>query len=223
MHNHSCAEQVCPAKYLHAQQGCSRCLEDLLRAHDKLVKWTVSRQWRRCVAWDDLEQEGRMALWQAILGYDVERGTAFSSYAVVAMERRIWRVVREEERCRDLAIGCEEMQTPGAETLWEEKEHQRQVAALVERLPLRLQSVIVQAYGFGPAPALSLAAIGRQQGVSRERIRELRNDALVHLRLQVLGGAEIGIHLDRQRYRQLRQLNQVWLSRRRRGSWSRAG
>ncbi len=133
-----------------------------------------------------------MALWQAILGYDVERGTAFSSYAVVVMERRIWRVVREEERCRDLAIGCEEMQTPGAETLWEEKEHQRQVAALVERLPLRLQRVIVQAYGFGPAPALSLAAIGRQQGVSRERIRELRNDALVHLRLQVLAGPKSG-------------------------------
>ncbi len=37
MHNHSCAERVCPAKYLHAQQGCSHCLEELLCAHDKLV------------------------------------------------------------------------------------------------------------------------------------------------------------------------------------------
>jgi RNA polymerase sigma factor (sigma-70 family) len=222
MDNHTCAEQVCPAKYLCAQQGCDRCLEELLRAHDKLVKWTVSRQWRRCVAWDDLEQEGRMALWQAIVGYDVERGTAFSSYAVVAMERRIWRVVREAERERALKC-CEEESCPSAAVEWVLQEQQGQVRALVKRLPLRLQRIVVQAYGLGAEPALSLAAIARQQGLSRERIRQLRNDALVHLRLQVLVGADVGVRLDRQRYRQLRQLNQVWLSRRRRGSWSRAG
>lgn len=201
MNNHSCAEQVCPAKYLHAQQGCGHCLEELLCAHERLVGMVVSRQWCGCVAWVDLEQEGRIALWQAILGYDVEQGTAFSSYAVVAIERRIWREVREGERCRDLAFCWEETQAPAASVVWEYEEQQRQVAELVERLPQRLQSVIVQAYGFGREPALSLAAIGRRWGLSRERIRELRNDALVHLRLQVLAGAEIGIRLDRQRYR----------------------
>jgi len=221
MHNHNCMEQVCPAKYLCAQQGCEGCLEDLLCAHERLVRWVVSRQWRGSVAWADLEQEGRIALWQAILGYDVGRGTAFSGYAVVAIQWRIWRVVRVAEREPPLLYG--EEQVPAAAVEWELAEQQHQVAALVKRLPLRLQTIVMQAYGLGSEPALSLAAIGRQQGLSRERIRQLRNDALVHLRLQVLYGADVGVRLNRQRYRQLRHLNQAWSGRQRRGAWARTG
>ena len=221
MDDHTCTERVCPVTYVHAQQGCERCLEELLCAHEPLVKWTVSRQWRGGVAWADLEQEGRIALWQAILGYDVERGTAFSSYAVVAIERRIWRVVRVASREGSLQWR-EGGQGPSAAAQWGWAEQQGQVMALVERLPQRLQRIVVDAYGLGAEPALSLAAIGRELGVSRERIRQLRNDALVHLRLQVLYGADVGVDLNRQRYRQLLSLNHVWLSRRR-ASWSQPG
>lgn len=221
MDDHTCTERVCPAKYLHAQQGCERCLEDLLCAHDRLVRWVVSRQWRGCVPWEDLEQEGRIVLWQTIQGYDVGRGVTFSSYAVVAIERRLWRVVRVAERERPLPYG--EEQVPAAAVEWELAEQQQQVAALVKRLPLRLQTIVMQAYGLGSEPALSLAAIGREQGLSRERIRQLRNDALVHLRLQVLYGADVGVRLNRQRYRQLRHLNRSWSSRQRRESWTRPG
>ena len=221
MDDHTCTERVSPAKYLHAQQGCERCLEDLLCAHERLVKWTVSRQWRGCVPWEDLEQEGRIVLWQAIQGYDVGRRVTFSSYAVVAIERRLWRVVRVAEREPPLQYG--EEQAPAAAEEWEMAEQQQQVAALVKRLPLRLQSIVMQAYGLGSEPALSLAAIARQQGLSRERIRQLRNDALVHLRLQVLYGADVGVGLNRQRYRHLQQLNQAWLSRSRRATWPASG
>jgi RNA polymerase sigma factor (sigma-70 family) len=173
------------------------------------------------VPWEDLEQEGRIVLWQAIQGYDVGRGVTFSSYAVVAIERRLWRVVRVAEREPPLQYG--EEQAPAAAEEWELAEQQQQVAALVKRLPLRLQSIVMQAYGLGSEPALSLAAIARQQGLSRERIRQLRNDALVHLRLQVLYGADVGVGLNRQRYRHLQQLNQAWLSRSRRATWPASG
>ncbi len=222
MEDHTCPEPVCPATYVHAQQGCKRCLEELLCAHEPLVNWTVSRQWRGSVPWADLEQEGRIALWQAILGYDVGRGTAFSSYAVVAIERRIWRVVRVAER-EPKHLRCEEGQSSSAAAEWEHEEHRRQVAALVKRLPLRLQTLVVEAYGLEGKPALSLAAIGRELGLSRERIRQLRNDALVHLRLQVLYGADVGVRLNRQRYRQLLSLNHAWLSRARRETWPQPG
>jgi len=204
MDDHTCTERVCPAKYLHAQQGCERCLEDLLCAHDRLVRWVVSRQWRGCVPWADLEQEGRIVLWQAIQGYDVGRGVTFSSYAVVAIERRLWRVVRVAEREPPLPHG--KAQAAAAAVVWEHEEQQRQVRALVKRLPLRLQVLVVQAYGLGSEPALSLAAIGREQGLSRERIRH-----------------DVGVRLNRQRYRQLRQLNQAWSGRQRRGAWARTG
>ena len=222
MDDHTCPQPVCPATYRHAQQGCERCLEALLRAHEPLVKWAVSRQWRGGVLWADLEQEGRIALWQAILGYDVERGTAFSSYAVVAIERRIWWVVQVASRA-PMRLWCEAGQCPSAAAEWEQEEHRRQVAALVKRLPLRLQTLVVEAYGLEGKPALSLAAIGRELGLSRERIRQLRNDALVILRLQVLAGVETGVDLDRRRYRQLLSLNHAWLSRQRRKTWPQPG
>ena len=161
-------------------------------------------------------------MWQAILGYDLERGTAFSSYAVVAIERRIWQVVRLAERERALKWS-EEGEGPSAAAQWEREEHRRQVAALVKRLPLRLQTLVVQAYGLSAEPARSLAAIGRELGLSRERIRQLRNDALVYLRLQVLYGADVGIRLNRQCYRQLLSLNYAWLSRQRRRTWPQPG
>ena len=211
MDHDSCADRVCPAQYRHAQGGCEHCLEALLRTHEGLVWYVVRRQWRGRVPVVDLVQEGRIALWQAILGYDVDRETAFSSYAVVVMQRRLWRVVREAER--EPALPLAVRSAPSAAAVWANEEGQRQVAVLLKRLPLRLQRVVVQAYGFAAAPALSLAAIARQQGLSRERLRQLRNDALVHLRLQILAGAEIGIELDRQRYRRLQRLNQAWLDR----------
>ncbi len=46
------------------------------------------------MAYEDLLQEGRIALWQAIMHFDPQRGVAFSIYAGVAIQRRIWRAAR---------------------------------------------------------------------------------------------------------------------------------
>ena len=57
---------------------------------------------------------------------------------------------------------------------------------VVKKLPARLRRLIRLAYGLdGPGP-YSLAAIGRQWGISRERVRQLHNDALALLRLPAL-------------------------------------
>jgi RNA polymerase sigma factor (sigma-70 family) len=50
------------------------------------------------VVYDDLVQEGRIALWRAVLGFDPQRGVAFSSYAGKAIERRIWQAVARARR-----------------------------------------------------------------------------------------------------------------------------
>jgi len=49
--------------------------------------------WRQVygnVAYADLLQVGRIGLWQAVLHFDAKRGVAFSTYAVVAIHRRMW-------------------------------------------------------------------------------------------------------------------------------------
>lgn len=209
-----------PAIFACAQLGCRVCLERLLCQHEGLVHVIIRRSWVGSTEYDDLLQEGRIGLWRAICGFDVQRGTAFSTYAWPILERQIWRAVAKSER-QTTAPPLPWPQPPDPEAAaiaaW-------QAAAVAAALPpaLRLlnrrgRQVITAAYGLEGQPACSLAAIGRRYGVSRERVRQWRNDALVLLRLPAIAG-QLGVltdQNDRQAYRRRRQLSQRWLRRRR--------
>ena len=68
-------------------------LNQAMQGHEKLVGWVVRRQWSGGLPYADMLQEGRIGLWRALQGYDPERGTAFSTYAVPAIARAVWRAV----------------------------------------------------------------------------------------------------------------------------------
>jgi hypothetical protein len=77
--------------------------------------------------------------------------------------------------------------------------------------------VIVWVYGLDGRSPGTMAALGRKWGLTRERIRQLRNEALVLLRLPSFS-AELRDWCDqdsRTAYRQALQLNRKWLARRR--------
>jgi len=59
-----------PAALACAQAGCPVCLEALLQRHTGLVHAVLRQQARGGVAYEDLLQEGRIALWQALLHFD---------------------------------------------------------------------------------------------------------------------------------------------------------
>jgi RNA polymerase sigma factor (sigma-70 family) len=167
----------------------------------------------------DLVQEGRIALWRAILKYDLQRGTAFSTYAWVAIRHRVWNAVRfadqsylwqaEEQVWQAVAEIAEAAQLRAAI-------HAALLAA-VARLPERRRAVLVWVYGLDGQPPDSMAALGRAWGLSRERIRQLRNDALVLLRLPLYSAEvrELCEQASRAAYRRALRLNHRWLSRRR--------
>jgi DNA-directed RNA polymerase specialized sigma subunit len=52
--------------------------------------------------YEEALQAGRIGLWHAIRGYDPARGTAFSTYAWVAIYRQIHRRAKELRRETDL-------------------------------------------------------------------------------------------------------------------------
>jgi DNA-directed RNA polymerase sigma subunit (sigma70/sigma32) len=84
-------------------------------------------------------------------------------------------------------------------------------------LPERLRQVIVLVYGLdGQTPRL-LAEVGQQLGLSGERIRQLRNEALVLLRLPALSMCLRGLceQDSRKAYQQARRMNDAWLRSRR--------
>lgn len=211
---------ISPATFICAQSGCRSCLEDLMGRHEGLVHGVIRRSWVGSSEYDDLLQEGRMALWRAIDGYDVGRGTRFSTYAWPIIARQVWRAVRDEERQR-CAPPLPWSQAPdpqaAAMAAWQVDAVGAALAQALAHLNPRSPELIIAAYGLAGQEPCSLAAIGRRYGVSREAVRQWRNDALVLLRLPAVCGqlARLRDEHDRQAHRRRQELSQAWLRRRR--------
>ncbi len=209
-----------PTVFACAQAGCQACLGRLLGRHRGLVPWVIRRTWRGPLSYAELLHEGQIALWQAILHYDPERRIAFSTYAVAAIRHRLWSAVARAQRPQGW-LAAEALSDPAecAERAWQQRAVRVAVCELLRCLPAQRYHVIVAAYGLDGQPPLSLAAIGRLYGVSRERVRQWRNDALVLLRLPALSGRLRCLceQNDKAAYQRAQALNQVWLRRRRGG------
>jgi RNA polymerase sigma factor (sigma-70 family) len=195
-------------------------MEGLLRQHDGLVQWVIRRDCRSDVPYAELVHEGQIALWQAIMHYDPGRGVAFSSYAVPAIRHRLWRLVRETQRLQGHGIlAAADDPAELAAQAWQRQAVRAALKELLAHLPERSYHVVVSAYGLDGETPLSLAEIGRLLGLSRERVRQMRNDALAVLRLPALSGrlrrlCDQGSRAD---YRRSEALNRAWLDRRRAG------
>jgi len=168
----------------------------------------------------DLLQEGRIGLWQAILHYSPGRGVAFSTYAGVAIARHIWQAVARAQRPHgwQVLVGPPDP-AELAELAWQRRAVGVALADMLTGLPERLRQVVVAAYGLNGQPPLSLAAIGRLYGVSRERVRQWRNDALVQLRLPAFSAPlrQLCEQDSRLAYQRTLALNRAWQRRRRGG------
>ncbi len=200
-----------------AQAGCGNCLEKLICANEGLIHACLRREVIGEMAYTDLVQEGRIALWRAVLQYDPQRGTAFSTYAWIAIRNQLWAAVGRVHPCEPWL----EVEAPWrsiaeiAERAHLSAAIQAALLAAVAQLPERLRAVLVWVYGLDGQPPRTMAALGRQWGLTRERIRQLRNEALVLLRLPAYS-AELRDWCDqdsRTAYRQALQLNRKWLAR----------
>ena len=218
-----------PAVFECAQAGCARCMEALLRRHEKLVHAVLRRQWRGKVTIADLLQEGRIGLWQAVIHFDPHRGNAFSTYAWYAVQNRMWRAVHREDRHGELVEAWAQRESVwvrteqskplhvAEEALWWEKVCAT-LAEMVAHLPEPQQEVVVVHYGLDGGPPCTLSALGDWYGVTGEMVRVWRNEALLQLRmplysapLRALCGQD-----SRQAHARARALNGAWLGRRRR-------
>lgn len=175
-----------PGDFGCAQNGCTICLEKLLQQHAGLVHFMVRRQWPGEADYADLIQEGWIGLWLAILHFEPERGFSFSTYAGRAIRNRVWQAVKWAGKSQGwLEPQCAGDSLAAILANWEREQLHQALQEVLNCLPERLRQVIELAYGWGGAAPLSLAAIGRQIGVTRERVRQLRKEALGLLRLPV--------------------------------------
>ena len=208
-----------PAVFGCAQAGCRVCQDRLVRQHERLVHFVLRRQVSDEMAYADLLQVGRIGLWRAVLHFDAERGVAFSTYAVIAIQRRMWQAITQARRTAAPPF------SPDPVPVWREvEEHlwQSQVeAALLEavgRLPTRPRQVIVAVYGLDGRPPRRFAAVGRAWGISGEAVRYWHNAALLLLRLPTFSGhlRQVWEQDRRAAYARSQTLSRAWQRSRRR-------
>ena len=173
-----------PGNFGCAQAGCSLCLEKLLQEHKGLIYLIVHRQCPGEADYADLIQEGWIGLWLAILRFEPERGLAFSTFAGRAIRNRVWNAVKWAGK----AQGWLEPQRAGDSltailAVWQQEQVHQALEDELGCMPERLRQVIELNCGWGGQMPLSLAAIGRQWGVTRERVRQLHEQGLEFMRL----------------------------------------
>lgn len=166
-------------------------VEQALDRHEGLIHAVIRREGSGLLTYEEALQAGRIGLWRAILNYDPTRGTAFSTYAWVAIGRHIRRAAAgtagdSRYQLVPCPHGLAEPSSRGlAEDLDESVERaliHKALFTLLSQLPHRLHQVIVARYGLDGHPPRTLRQLGVELGLSHERIRQLQQDALAWLR-----------------------------------------
>ena len=174
------------------------------------VSW-LSREFRHSgVAREDLEEEGRLGLFEAALRFDPKHGAQFLTYGSWWARRRMQtfvarhaRVVRRpvsrttgpkerDDVSLDAPVGA------GTALRWEDvlvdqrehlpldvlvsEENAALVASSAQELPPQWRAVIVRRFGLDGGPAMTLAEVGGTLGISRERVRQIETKAMERLR-----------------------------------------
>jgi RNA polymerase sigma factor (sigma-70 family) len=169
--------------FAQSQAGCRDSLKQLMAQHEGLVQAVVRKQWLGPLEYAEALQAGRIGLWRAILGYDPMRGTAFSTYAWPAIQRAVWRAVKQAQDCPvfpTVVLPLPVLPDPAKQLL--PAEVQAALDELLTRLPRRFYRVLVSYYGLQDQPPSSLRQLGRAWGLSHESVRQQLLAALVWLR-----------------------------------------
>ena len=202
-----------------AQAGNRDSLNLLMARHEGLVHTVVRRYGFGDLAITEALHLGRIGLWRAIVHYTPERGVAFSTYAWACIRNEILQVLRASARRKELPVASRAvLSAPMLDAVIEpDAPWIRQcLLQLVKRLPERLRYVIGAYYGLAGQPASTYAAIGVHLGLTKQRVCQLRTEALVWLR-QPAHSQTLRSLLDRHTvadYQWAEDLAQRWLQRR---------
>jgi RNA polymerase primary sigma factor/RNA polymerase sigma factor len=139
----------------------------------------------------ELVSDGNMSLIRAAEKFDYARGNKFSTYASWAIMKNFARTIPDEHRRRDryrtsnaeMFNATEDVRSDQFEQESAQNQRESQVGKILERLDQREREIIISRFGLqrGNEP-LTLKEVGAEQGVTKERIRQLEARALNKLR-----------------------------------------
>jgi RNA polymerase sigma factor (sigma-70 family) len=166
-------------------------LAQLMRQHDGLVHHVIRRQSGGRLSYAETLHEGRIGLWRAILHFDPGRGTAFSTYAGVAIAHQVWEAVKRRaaqdkeaaETCGLLGDGIQppvHFPDPLAGVM--EPLVKAELHALVAQLDCKQRAIVCAYYGLDDQAAHTQCQLGQRLGCTRQAIHYHLRRALQRLR-----------------------------------------
>ncbi|MGC9336481.1 MAG: sigma-70 family RNA polymerase sigma factor [Anaerolineae bacterium] len=166
-----------------AQAGDAASLDALMQRHDGLVHHIIRKQCSGPLTYAEVLQEGRIGLWRAILRFDPHRGTAFSTYASVAIARHVWQAVRQAQQ----PIPPEEVapllvQPTNPQDASRHLEIDFVLHTLVEQLPPKQRWIVRAYYGLAGSEPHTLAQLGQLLGCTHQAVHYHLRRALFQLR-----------------------------------------
>jgi RNA polymerase primary sigma factor len=161
----------------------------IVETHLRLAVGLARRYFRPGYDLSDRINDAALALMQAANRFDFARGNRFSTYATWAILNELVRYDRKQRRHRDRIVAlyedCLATQEAAGEQ-YEREEAQDASRAVVERLLGRLDGrerrILEFRHGIGGIPEHSLNEIGRDLGISKERVRQIEQSAHAKLR-----------------------------------------
>jgi RNA polymerase primary sigma factor len=163
----------------------NRIVERNLRLVVSIAKTRLGSGYRlpECVS------DGNLALIQAVDGFDFARGNKFSTYATLAIRHHLARSRRRSIRRVGQSLVPYEEDLIAPDSGVEEPEHEEArdrmksaVGRWLGRLDERERRVLASHYGIGDAPGQTLVQIGRELGITKERVRQIEDRARAKMR-----------------------------------------
>ena len=193
------------------RQLSARILKGDKRAQDRLIEAnlrfvvSIARQYQgKGLSMDDLVSEGNIGLMKAAAKYDATRGVRFVNYAVVFIRRQIEKALKAEAietkaesrrngqtRSADAPLGNKngvsllsviaDASVPETDERVYNASREAAVEYALQMLDDRQTQVVTAYFGIGKEH-LTMAEIGQDMGLRRERVRQIRNQAIRRLK-----------------------------------------
>jgi RNA polymerase primary sigma factor len=162
----------------------------IIRANLRLVVSIAKRHVGPSNNFFELVSDGNMSLIRAVEKFDYARGNKFSTYASWAIMKNFARTIPEENFRRDRFVtGHEEMFEAAADNRVDEHEYenaqrrmQEAVKGMLGRLDERERRIIISRFGINGANEQTLEQLGRELGITKERVRQIESRAQDKLR-----------------------------------------
>ena len=162
----------------------------IIRANLRLVVSIAKRHVGPMNNFFELVSDGNMSLIRAVEKFDYARGNKFSTYASWAIMKNFARTIPEENYRRDRFVtGHEEMFEAAADNRIDEHEYEsalkrmrEAIRGMLSHLDDREKLIITSRFGLGGTAEQTLEQLGRELGITKERVRQIESRGVGKLR-----------------------------------------